>query len=114
MENLLEQEELYWLQRGRVNWLKHGDQNTAFFHHSASARRKRNFIKCLKNDQGVVVEDQGQLCSLDATYFEHLFTSEVQNPDQRVIDKVQPRVSKVMNDILMAPYSREEVKKSDV
>jgi hypothetical protein len=44
MENLLEQEELYWVQRGRVNWLKHGDQNTAFFHRSASARRKRNFI----------------------------------------------------------------------
>ena len=32
MENLLEQEELYWIQRGRVNWLKQGDQNTAFFH----------------------------------------------------------------------------------
>jgi hypothetical protein len=31
MENLLEQEELYWVQRGRVNWLQHGDQNTAFF-----------------------------------------------------------------------------------
>jgi hypothetical protein len=31
MENLLEQEELYWVQRGRVNWLRHGDQNTAFF-----------------------------------------------------------------------------------
>jgi hypothetical protein len=37
MENLLEQEELYWVQRGRANWLKHGDQNTAFFHRSASA-----------------------------------------------------------------------------
>jgi hypothetical protein len=73
MENLLEQEELYWVQRGRVNWLKHGDQNTAFFHRSASARRKRNFIKGLKNDQGVVVEDQGQLCSLAASYFENLF-----------------------------------------
>jgi hypothetical protein len=51
---------------------------------------------------------------LAATYFEHLFTLEVQNPDQRVIDKVQPCVSKVMNDILMAPYFREEVRKSNV
>jgi hypothetical protein len=58
------------------------------------------------------VEDQGQLCSLAASYFENLFTSEVQNPDQTVIDKVQPRVTKVMNDILMAPYAREEVKKA--
>ena len=31
IENLLEQEEIYWLQRGRANWLLHGDRNTSFF-----------------------------------------------------------------------------------
>ena len=40
IEEFLEQEELYWVQRGRVNWLQHGDQNTAFFYRSATARRK--------------------------------------------------------------------------
>ena len=42
IENLLEQEEIHWLQRGRANWLLHGDRNTSFFHNAATARNKRN------------------------------------------------------------------------
>jgi hypothetical protein len=64
IEALLEQEELYWVQHGRVNWLKYGDQNTDFFRRSASTRRKINFIRQLKNDVGDIVEDQGQLLDL--------------------------------------------------
>jgi hypothetical protein len=50
LENLFEQEEVFWLQRGRANWLRHGDKNTSFLHHFASERKKRNFIKMLIND----------------------------------------------------------------
>jgi hypothetical protein len=114
MENLLEQEELYCVQRGRVNWLCHGDQNTAFFHRSATARRKRNFIKEFKNANGDTIDDQDQLLLMASEYFDNLFTSEVQFPLQHVLDTVKPCVSQVMNDILMAPYTREEVKRSYV
>ena len=112
IEDLLEQEELYWVQRGRVNWLQHGDQNTAFFHRSASARRKKNFIKNLKNDAGDLIEDSDQLKGLAAGYFGQLFTSEIQVPDQEVLDKVEACVSADMNERLMATYTREEVKKA--
>ncbi|XP_051221114.1 uncharacterized protein [Lolium perenne] len=112
MENLSEQEELYWVQRGRVNWLQHGDQNTAFFHRFASGRRKRNFIKYLKNDSGEVTEDQDQIMDLASNYFQTLFTAEVQDPDPTVINKVLPSVTTEMNGKLLAPYSREEVKKA--
>uniref|UniRef100_A0A8R7RBD3 Endonuclease/exonuclease/phosphatase domain-containing protein n=1 Tax=Triticum urartu TaxID=4572 RepID=A0A8R7RBD3_TRIUA len=53
IENLLEQEEIYWLHRGRANWLLHGDQNTSFFHNVATTRKKRNQIKKLLDDNGV-------------------------------------------------------------
>jgi hypothetical protein len=49
IEKLLGQEEIKWSQRSRANWLQNGDRNTSFFHHFASPRRKRNFIKKLKD-----------------------------------------------------------------
>jgi hypothetical protein len=107
MENILAQEELYWVQRGKVNWLQHGDQNTAFFHRIASGRWKRNFTKHLKNDSGEVIEDQDQIMDLASNYFQTLFTSEVQDPDSTVINKVLPYVTTEMNEKLLAPYSRE-------
>ncbi|XVF40778.1 hypothetical protein PTKIN_Ptkin01aG0143100 [Pterospermum kingtungense] len=42
MDELLRNEETYWMQRSRVNWLREGDRNTAFFHGHASFRRKKN------------------------------------------------------------------------
>jgi hypothetical protein len=47
LEFLLEQEEIFWVQRARANWLKHGDRNTSFFHHFASSRRKKNLVRGL-------------------------------------------------------------------
>ena len=112
IEALLEQEELYWVQRGRANWLKHGDQNTSFFHGFATARKKKNFIKKLKNNDGEWVDDQPGLQILACEYFSDLFTAGVHEPDLNVIEKVIPRVDQAMNDILTAPYTREEVKKA--
>ena len=36
IELLLEQEEIYWVQRARANWLKHGDRNSGFFPESCN------------------------------------------------------------------------------
>ena len=110
-ENILDQEEMFWLQRGRANWLMHGDRNTAFFHNAATARKKRNNIRKLLDDSGNWVEEK-ELRDHITKYFSKLFTSEVLHPNQEVLSLVRRRVSNEMNSALLAPYTAEDVRKA--
>jgi hypothetical protein len=36
IDELLQCEEMWWQQRARTMWLKHGDKNTTYFHQKAA------------------------------------------------------------------------------
>lgn len=50
---LYAKEEKMWKQRSRNQWLQHGDRNTRFFHCQATQRRRRNYIRQLRDNDGV-------------------------------------------------------------
>jgi hypothetical protein len=110
IEMLLEQEEVRWFQRSRANWLQQGDRNTSFFHNFASARRKKNYLKKLKNYVGDWVEGTEMLKPLVFYYFSNLFTSEVHETDLEFLEKILPWVTPLMNEKLTAPVSADEVR----
>lgn len=112
IENLLEQDEIYWAQRGRVSWLRRGDRNTSYFQHIALPRRKRNLIKLLKTDNGGLVEGNDNMKPSINEYFSSLFTSNVGDPGPSLLGSIKPLVSRPMNDMLTSPYTRDEVRKA--
>ena len=91
IEIALEQEEMHYMQRSRANWLMHGDRNTKFFHNFARARRKRNAILKLKDENGQWKEGDDVIKPLIRDYFSSLFETEVDQTDPVLLDRVQPR-----------------------
>jgi hypothetical protein len=112
IEKVLEQEEVYNMQRSRANWLIHGDRNSAFFHNFAKARKKRNMIVKLKGPDGSWREGNSLIKPIITDYFSELFSSEVSETNQELLQKVQPKVTTDMNERLLEPFTEEEVKKA--
>ena len=76
LNDLLLHQELYWKQRAKSFWLAEGDENTRFFHASASARRRTNRIDFLVNDHGERVNDQEGMCDMVRNYFSEVFAGD--------------------------------------
>ena len=73
VQDLMVKEECLWQQRSRVNWLKVGDLNTAYFHNRAKQRNRRNFISKLILDSGEVVEEEQKFGEAFVHYFQSIF-----------------------------------------
>ena len=107
---LYHREEILWRQRARIEWLKHGDKNTYFFHLRASRRRRKNKIKALQRNDGQLTDDTKEMEAMTTKFYKTLYTSEgVQDMDQ-VLDTVPRKVTDEMNATLNAPYDIKEVK----
>ncbi|KAA3461183.1 reverse transcriptase [Gossypium australe] len=85
----INKDESYWEQRARVNWLKLGDRNTAFFHSIATQKRQKNCIQ--------------------KTYFQELFKAEEKGHYEHLLTGVEQCISEEDNRRLTMPYIKEEI-----
>lgn len=65
----MENDKRYWEQRARINWLKLGDKNTAFFHKQATQRRRWNLIQKLQLEDGMEMEVLEEMEEIARSYF---------------------------------------------
>ena len=109
MNELLYREELMWMQRSRITWLKDGDRNTNFFHAKAVWRARKNRIKKLQDINGVIHTDSKEMGAAATRYFEDIFTAESNLDSSPIIDLIAPLVGEETNDILCGEFTEKEI-----
>ena len=98
-----------WHQRSRLQWIKSGDINTQFFHGTTTQRKRRNFIKGLRDSEGRWRSKECIYTKILMDFYADLFiTSNPHNLDS-IMDGVQKVVTEEMNSKLTAMYTMEEV-----
>lgn len=104
---LLEQQKLFWKQRGSIKWVKFGDAGTKFFHANTTIRHRGNLITELHAEDGTIVSDHNEKEKLLWEDFKlRLGTSEFNG---LVVD---PGLFIQFNDNLLTlkdPFSQEEI-----
>jgi hypothetical protein len=109
MQELLYKEEMLWLQRSRVSWLKEGDRNTRFFHQKAVWRARKNKVKKLKDDDGVWKEVPTDMERMATTYFQELFTRDPSLNSEALLAMTQAKVTTEMNYDLCEDFTDDEI-----
>ena len=106
---LYDKEEKMWQQRSRLQRLQNRDQNTRFFHGTATQRKRRNFIKGLRDENGVWQKDETVFSGILNRFYKELFTSSNPLGLDRILDGVHEVVTEEMRVDLAKPYTAEEV-----
>ena len=106
---LLDKEATMWRQRSIILWLKDGDKNTRFFHSKASQRRRRNYITRLHDGNGNWCTNQQQIRDTIVDFYTNLFTSNIPDHLEEVIDVIPKVVTAEMNASLTSEFIALEV-----
>jgi hypothetical protein len=109
MNELLYREEMLWLQRSRVSWLKEGDRNTNFFHRKAVWRARKNRINSLKDQDGVVQDTPSEMERMATSYFQSVYTRDPSIQPAPVVNLFREVISDDVNAVLCKPFSIDEI-----
>jgi hypothetical protein len=109
MNEMLYREELLWLQRSRITWMKEGDRNTRFFHQTVVWRARKNKIKKLKDSEGIWKDEPPDMERMATAYFQDLFTRDPSLKADQLLAMIQEKVTGSMNDTLCMEFADEEI-----
>ncbi|KAL5783915.1 hypothetical protein ACOSQ2_006307 [Xanthoceras sorbifolium] len=110
--DIINQEEMFWHQKSRNNWLRCGDRNTKFFHLSTMIRRRRNKIEGLRDVNGDWVDDKFGLKRIACDYFISLFSYKNASFDYTSLPALFPTIDDISRENMCRGISKEEVKSS--
>ncbi|XP_019107211.1 uncharacterized protein LOC109136048 [Beta vulgaris subsp. vulgaris] len=74
--DVLDQEEMLWRTKSRLERIGEGERNTSYFHRSVTIRRARNRIFCLRDEVGGEIHDPIAIKDHVVGFYQKLYTSE--------------------------------------
>ncbi|OMP14345.1 Endonuclease/exonuclease/phosphatase, partial [Corchorus olitorius] len=111
---LLEQEQMDWMQKSRVNWIIHGERNTKFYHTITKKRRIGNRITQVEKTSGVVTEDPKEVEDTFLQAFKECFGEEEVKNEEQIMTYLQdieiPKLNNGHLDKLNEPFTEEEIR----
>lgn len=108
----LREEELFWRQKSREEWLRAGDLNTSFFHNSVKGKKIKNRVLMLLDEDGVEHFSEGAKGHIATEYFCDLFMSSNPHDLDSLFVGFHGRVSEEMNGSLVRQVIDEEIKRA--
>ncbi|XP_071926572.1 uncharacterized protein [Coffea arabica] len=76
LKEAYKEEEFFWSQKFKVNWLREGDTNISFFHAYVKGRRTRNRILNVQGEDGSWTKNEEELVYEISNFYRTLFSSE--------------------------------------
>ena len=110
LDDHLLKHEIYWAQRSRISWLKHGDKNTKIFHSKATQWRGKNHIKGIKNAQDQWVEEPEDVVKVALDYFDNLFCAGSCDQMEDCLGAITSKVTIDMQEFLSSDFNAKEIK----
>ena len=110
LTNAYAEEEAFWRQRSRIQWLNEGDKNSRFFHAVTRGRRARNKFSVVENEDGQAFYEEEQIVNVFGLFYQKLFTSGNTEAEEVVREAIKPVITEEANQILIAILEFEEVK----
>ena len=108
------EEEAYWKLKSRNNWLHTDDRNTSYFHLTTKAKRYRNQLLSIQDDDGNTKKGDKEIAEVAAKYFEDIFTS-TPTPDSNydaIFQGFERKITAEINADLTRGVTMEEIRDS--
>ena len=104
------EEESFWRQRSRIQWLQGGDRNSSYFHAVTRGRRKMNAFTVIEDESGTAFFEEEHMAKVISEYFQNIFTSNLSEDFSLVEEVLQPKLTSEMNEFLIAIPDDKEIK----
>ncbi|QHO60147.1 uncharacterized protein [Arachis hypogaea] len=110
LNEAIEQEDMHWKEKSRIQWLQWGDRNTKFLHSKCQIWNRKNKLQELENSERELVTKPSDIAAVAQQYFEDLFaTCQPKDPNAE-LDGISNKINSNTNQALTRTVSEEKIK----